>query len=88
MKCSKRCPFFRYILPSLSRIPNDDEEWIRIAYAAAIGPLSSAAYGFLSSQTSGASSEALVGSSNITPLFYQFLVAKQANGFVKKPCWA
>ena len=51
----------RYILPCLSRIPNDDEEWIRIAYAAAVGPLSSAAYGFLSSiQNSGNSSEALV----------------------------
>ena len=51
----------RYVLPSLSRIPNDDEEWIRIAYAAAVGPLSRAAYGFLSStQNSGTNSEALV----------------------------
>lgn len=55
---------YRYILPSLSRIPNDDEEWIRIAYAAAMGPLASAAYGFLSSQKSGNSSEVLVSTSS------------------------
>lgn len=52
----------RYILPSLSRIPNDEEEWMRVAYAAAIGPLATVALKFLDSvQTSPpTTSEALV----------------------------
>ena len=55
----------RYILPSLSRIPQDEEEWMRVAYAAAIGPLASVALKFLDSVQSATptTQEALVSQS-------------------------
>ena len=51
----------RYILPSLSMVPNDKEEWVRVAYAAAIAPLAASAHRFLMRlQSSASSSPSLV----------------------------
>lgn len=41
------CMCCRYILPSLSMVPTDREEWMLVAYAQAIGHLASSAHRFL-----------------------------------------
>ena len=65
----------RYILPSLSLLPTDGEEAVRMEYASAIAPLAAAAHRFLlrlqhraaEQAAVAASSSPLVGLWGLTP---------------------
>ena len=48
----------RYILPSLSLLPTDGEEAVRVEYAGSIAPLAAAAHRFLLRLQHGAAEQA------------------------------